>query len=82
MSEMFPVQAVLSAKSVSIGTRTDCPTMADFLQKSANFRTWRSGLGIAVSTVLGRTDDKMAELLMNSAIARLIRRCSDNDQLR
>ena len=68
MSEMFPVQVVLSAEWVSIATRTDCLRMADFLPKSAIFRTLRSGSGVAVSTVQGRIVVRMAELLMNSAI--------------
>ena len=82
MSEMFPVQAVLSAEWVSIATLTDCLTMADFLPKSAIFRTRRSGSGVAVSTVQGRIVVRMAELLMNSAIAILARRCFNHDGLR
>ena len=35
----------------------------------------------AASTALGRIGGKMAELLMNSATARLTQRCADHDQL-
>ena len=56
--------------------------MADFTSKSAIFCAPTPELGATVSTLPGRIAGQMAELLMNSAIARLGALCSNHDQLR
>ena len=71
MSGLSPVQMVQSAELVMGKYHMDSLAMADFVVKSANFLRPGPELDAAVSTALGRTDGKMAELLMNSAIARL-----------